>query len=582
MRSFQWRLAVPIIILIIVSMLVLGIYLTNVIRNSQLDNLRFHLEQEARIVAEASLPLFTEPAGSLDTMAKNLSGQIDSRVTIIALDGTVLADSLEDPAAMENHATRPEVKDALASGIGESTRYSTTLKEQMMYIAVPVNDNGKILGIARVALPITSVEKSVSQVTRIIILATVVIAILAVAAAYFIARRTTQPIRKLTKAVKGITAGQIEQKIIVTTKDEIAELAQAFNEMSSNLKVNINTIAAEQTKLTNILAKMADGVIMTDAGGSVVLANPAAGRFFGFKDEDALNKPVIEIVRDHEVDEILKRCLKTNKEQSTQFESGTTRRFLRAIAVPLDNQGRLNGVLLLLQDLTELRNLQTMRRELVGNVSHELRTPIAGIKAMAETLQDGAIDDKEAARDFLARIESEADRLTQIVAELTQLSRIESGQAELNKEPLSLNTLIDEIVTEMSPLAERQHIELLKELSSALPLVSADKDRIRQTIINLVHNAIKFNKPSGKVTITTGYDSNSIKVSVTDTGVGISKEDLPHVFERFYKADKARTGGGSGLGLAIAKHTILSHGGDIQAQSEEGRGSTFTFTLPRH
>jgi two-component system phosphate regulon sensor histidine kinase PhoR len=450
----------------------------------------------------------------------------------------------------------------------------------MMYVAVPIANQGKVLGIARVALPLTDVENSVSHVTRIIILATVIITILAILAAWLIARTTTRPVRQLTKASKRIAAGQLGQKITVSTKDEIGQLAQAFNEMSSNLKTTMDAISTEKTKLANVLENMADGVIMTDVEGNIMLANPAAGKLFGFKEADAVNKPLIEMVHDHEVDEILKQCLKTGKQQSTQFESGIARRFLRAIAVPLYNHGRSSGTLVLLQDLTELRNLQTMRRDMVGNISHELRTPIASIKAMVETLQNAAIDDKEASRDFLSRIEGEADRLTQMVAELTQLSRIETGRAELRIESVNLNTLTDGVLVEMSPLAEKQQIALLKELAVDLPSVQADKDRIRQTIINLVHNAIKFNKPAGKVTVSTDYDSKSVTVSVTDTGIGISKEDLTHVFERFYKADKARTSGGSGLGLAIAKHTIQAHGGDIHAQSEEGKGSTFTFNLP--
>ncbi|OGN99489.1 MAG: hypothetical protein A2Y89_04370 [Chloroflexi bacterium RBG_13_51_18] len=481
---------------------------------------------------------------------------------------------------MENHATRPEVKDALASGIGESTRYSTTIKEQMMYVAVTINSEGNNLGIARVALPLTTVNSSVNHVTRTIILATVIITIMAILAAWLIARTTTRPIRQLTKAAHGIAAGQLGQKIIVPTKDEVGQLAHAFNEMSSNLNTTVEAISTEKTKLTNILASMADGVIMTDAEGNVVLANQSAGKIFGFKEENVVNKPIIEVVRDHEVDEILKKCLKTGAEQTTQFESGIARRYLRAIAVPVNKEKRSNGALLLVQDLTELRNLQTMRRDLVGNISHELRTPIAGIKAMTETLQDGAINDKEAARDFLARIAGEVDRLSQIVAELTQLSRIETGQAELKMEPVNLNALIDEVLAEMSPLAERQRVNLSKELSPSLPLVQADKDRIRQTIINLAHNAIKFNKPAGQVTVATNYDDKSVTVSVADTGIGISKEDLPHVFERFFKVDKARSGGGSGLGLAIAKHTVQSHGGEIRVQSEEGKGSTFSFSLP--
>ncbi len=581
MRSFQWRITIPIIVLIIASMTALGIYLTNSVRNSQLDNLRFQLEQEAKITAEASIPTLLNEGDTPDVLAKKLGKEIDTRVTIIAPDGTVLGDSDENPTTMENHATRPEVKDALATGIGESTRFSTTLKEQMMYVAVPVKSQGEIMAIARVALPLTTVEDSVSHVTRIIILATVIIAVLAVLATWIITRTMTRPIRELTKASKRIAAGQMGQKINIATKDEIGQLAQAFNEMSANLNTTVETISTEKTKLANILASMADGVIMTDVDGNIALANREAGVLFDFKEESVVDKPVIEVVHDHEVDEILKLCLKTGKEQSTQFESGITRRFLRAIAVPINKQDKLGGVLVLLQDLTELRNLQTMRRELVGNISHELRTPIAGIKAMVETLRDGAVNDKKAAADFLARIESEVDRLSQIVAELTQLSRIETGQAELKKEPVNLNALVDEVLAEMNPLAKRQQVKLLKQLSPDLPPVLADKDRIRQTITNLTHNAIKFNKPGGKVTASTNYNSKSVSLIVADTGIGISKDDLPHVFERFYKADKARTSGGSGLGLAIAKHTIQAHGGEISAQSEEGKGSTFSFNLPR-
>jgi len=581
LRSFQWRIAIPIIILVIVSMTVLGVYLTTSVRNSQLDNLRFQLEQEAKITAEAALPSILGEGESPDALAKKLGQEIDTRITLIAPNGTVLGDSVENPATMENHATRPEVVDALANGIGESTRFSTTLQEQMMYVAVTINNQNVVVGVARVALPLTTVEDSVSHITWVIILATIIITILGVLAVWLIARIMTRSIRELTKASQKIAGGELGLKIPATTKDEIGKLAQAFNEMSSNLKSTVDKMSAEKNKLDSILSNMADGVIMTDAKGDVILANRAAEVFFGFKEENANDKPVIEVVHDHEVDEILKSCLKTDKEQTTQFESGIARRFLRAIVMPLHNQGRLYGALILLQDLTELRSLHTMRRELVGNVSHELRTPIAGIKAMVETLHSGAINDKKTATDFLTRIESEVDRLSQIVTELTQLSRIETGQAELKKESVNLNTLINEVLAEMNPLVERQQVTLSRQLATDIPLVKADKDRIRQTIINLVHNAIKFNKPKGKVTVSTDFNDKFVKVGVADSGIGIAKDDLPHVFERFYKADKARAGGGSGLGLAIAKHTVQAHGGEIRAQSEEGKGSTFTFSLPR-
>jgi len=558
---------------------ILGIYLTNFARNSQLNNLRSHLEKEARITAEASLPAFLGQGSDLDALAKKLGGEINARITIIALDGKVLGDSMEDPSTMENHATRPEVKDALSSGLGESTRFSTTLGEQMMYVAVPVINQSKVVGVARVALPLIAVQNSVNQVTLIISLAMVTTTILAIVAAGLIARMTTHPIREITKASKRIASGELGQRIMVHAKDETGQLAQAFNEMSLNLSKLVGEISTEKTRLAAVLANMSDGIIMTDTEGKVILANKATENLFNFQEPNAISKPLIEVIRDHEVDEILKQCLRTGQEQTVQFESGISKRFLRAIAIPIA-QGKLGGALLLFQDLTELRGLQTMRRELVGNISHELRTPLAGIKAMVETLEDGAIDDKEAAMDFLVRIDSEVERLAQMVSELTELSRIETGQVELRMAPMNINLIIEEVVAQLNPLAQRQQVTIATELATNLPVIRIDKDRIRQTIVNLVHNAIKFNHPGGRVAVSTKAERDSVTVYISDTGTGIPKDDLPHVFERFYKADKARTEGSSGLGLAIAKHIVQVHGGNIWAQSEEGKGSTFGFSLP--
>ena len=578
-HSIQWRIAVPFVVLIVISMGILGIYLTSFARNSQLDNLRSHLEKEARIIAETSLPAFLGQGGDLDTLAKKLGEEIETRVTIIALDGEVLGDSHEDPATMENHATRPEVIDALASGLGESTRYSTTLGVQMMYVAVSITNQSNIVGVARVALPLVAVQNSVNHVILIISLAMVVTTLVAIVAAGLIARATTRPIREMTRASKRIAAGELGQKILIHTRDETGQLAQAFNEMSLNLNKLVGDISIEKTKLQTVLANMADGVMMVDVEGKIGLANQATEKLFNFQEKDVINKPLIEAVHDHEADEILKMCLKTSQMQAGQFESAISKRFLRAIAIPLIEDS-LTGALLLFQDLTELRSLQTMRRELIGNISHELRTPLAGIKAMIETLKEGAIDDKQAAADFLSRIDGEVDHMTQMVSELTELSRIEIGRAELRMAPLNLNLLLEEVAAQLNPLAQRQQVTITTDLATDLPTVRGDGDRIRQALVNLAHNAIKFNHPGGRVTMSTRASGKAIVVSVSDTGIGISKEDLPHVFERFYKADKARTGGGSGLGLAIAKHIVQAHGGSIWAQSEEGQGSTFSFSLP--
>jgi two-component system phosphate regulon sensor histidine kinase PhoR len=578
-RSIQWRITISFILVVLIIMVILGVYLVDSTRNSQLDNLRSQLENEARITAEASLSGFlsTDESSDLDALAKKLGVEIETRVTIIALDGTVLGDSEEDPITMENHANRPEIVDALATGIGQSTRYSTTLGQKMMYVAVPISYGGEILGVARVSLPLTDVENLVHQVTISIIVAMVVAMALVVIAAWIIARITTRPIRRLTVASKRIASGELGQKIAIEAKDEVGELTHAFNEMSAKTQELVETISGDRTRLATILDNMTDSVIMIDSEGNISLANRAAENLFNIK--EAKNKPLIEVVRDHEVDELLKLCLKTAGTQAVQYESGITKRYLRAIAIPVIHN-ELTSVLLLLQDLTELRNLQTTRRDVIGNISHEFRTPLAGIKAMVETLRDGAVDDKEAAGDFLARIDSEVDRLTQLVAELTELSRIETGKAELRKEPVDLNQLVDEVIAQLRPQADRQKLSISRETAVDLPSVPTDKDRVRQVVANLVHNAIKFTPAGGEITITTRALEGSVAVDITDTGIGISKEDLARVFERFYKGDKARAGEGTGMGLAIAKHVVEAHGGSIWVRSEEGKGSTFSFSLP--
>jgi len=579
-RSIQWRITIWLVLLIIVIMAVLGAYLTSSVRSNRLDDLRTQLENEARITAEASLPGFFGQvnASELDVLAKKLGGQIDARITIIALDGRVLGDSDEDPALMENHARRPEVSDALDSGIGESTRYSTTLGTQMMYVAVPITDGDEILGVARVALPLTQVGSSVNSIIIVIIIAMVIAAALVILAAWFITRLITRPIRELTRASREIASGEFGHKISAGTRDESGQLAQAFNEMSSKLKKMLTTASEDKARLAGILDNMADGVLLTDNEGNIILTNNAARTLLNIGEGDTGGRPLIEVVREFEFNELLDACLKTGQEQIAQFESSTSNRFLRVIAIPFKDDSP-GGALLLVQDLTEVRSLQTMRREMVGNISHEFRTPLAGIKAMVETLQDVAADDKEATRDFLSRIEVEVDRMTQLVAELTELSRIETGKAELELEPIDINNLVEEAVAQLKPQAERQNLTIETSLRS-IPAVPVDKERLRQVMVNLVHNAIKFNRPGGSIKITTKSSENTVNVEVSDTGTGIAKGDLPHIFERFYKADRSRAGQGSGIGLAIAKHVVESHGGKINVRSEEGKGTTFTINLP--
>ena len=579
-RSIYWKITIPLVLLVLVIMGGLGLYVVDSNRNTQIDRLESQLVSEAKLVANISTPDFTNPASykNLDTIAKNTGNEIGTRITLIAVNGTVLGDTDQDPATMENHATRPEVIAALASGVGQATRYSATLHENMMYVATTVTDQGKVIGIARVALPLTAVESSVNSTAVTIIIALVIATLLVIIAALLLTRMITRPVRQITKAVEAIASGKLDQQIPTRTDDEIGRLGRAFNEMSSSVKNSMAVVANERSRLDNILCSLTDGVVMTDSEGKIVLANPAAEKLLNFKEAKVSGKPLIEAIPDHEIDNLLKNCLVTVHEQNTQLDS-ISGRFLRAIAVPITT-GNTRGALILFQDLTEMRSLQTMRREFVGNISHELRTPMAAIKAIVETLRDGAINDPEAEIDFLNRLDVEVDGMTQMVSELIELTRIETGKIKLKLEPVNLNLLVEEVIARLAPQADRQQVSMSAELAPDLPAVQADKERIKQVMMNIIHNAIKFTPSGGKVVVSTKLDSQLVATQVADTGIGISKEDLPHIFERFFKADKSRSTSGSGLGLAIAKHTVQIHGGTIWVRSEQGKGSIFGFNLP--
>ena len=323
---------------------------------------------------------------------------------------------------------------------------------------------------------------------------------------------------------------------------------------------------------------MSDGVIMLDRRGAVALMNPSAERLLHFPADNALHESFVQVVRDYRLADVWQQCAQRREEQTATIEVSAGF-FLRINVTPF-LRGAANGYLVLLQDLSHLYRLEAVRRDFVSNISHELRTPLASIKALVDTLRDGAISDPPAAEHFLGRMEVEVDSMTQMVQELLELSRIESGQAPLRLFPCGLPALVEPAVERLRPQADRTSITLTVVLSDELPQVMVDADRIRQVVINLVHNAIKFTPPGGYITVTARAVHDGIVVSVADTGIGIPAEDLPRIFERFYKADRARSGGGTGLGLAIAKHTIQAHNGRLWVESIERKGSTFSFTLP--
>ena len=380
-----------------------------------------------------------------------------------------------------------------------------------------------------------------------------------------------------TQAIARAVRGEQSPLELPADVKGIESLSSGVYSLVTILNQQLSTSEAERSRLAAILDQMTDGVLIADADGHIQIANPAAEKLLG-EGNVLLGRSVVVTLRHHQLVEAWRKCQQLGEMQIETVEMPASRQFIQLVAIPDKQSG---GSLLMVQDLTRIRRLETVRRDFISNVSHELRTPLASLKALTETLQEGALEDPPAAHRFLGRIQTEVDALTQMATELLELSRIESGQVPLELKPISPFKLIMTTAERMKMQAERAGLMILVDCAPDLPNIRADMPRLEQVLVNLIHNALKFTRPGGEITLTAAPQVGGfICFLVHDTGVGIPTDDLPRIFERFYKIDRARSGGGTGLGLSISRHLVEAHGGKIWAESIEGRGSTFLFTIP--
>jgi two-component system, OmpR family, phosphate regulon sensor histidine kinase PhoR len=584
MQTLRFRIAVVYAALVVGAMAVLGLVLVRTESARFRDALDERLVAEARLIAEAARPAlrFGATMETVDPLAERLSTEGGVRVTIIAPDGRVLGDSHADPAQLENHTGRPEVADALAGGIGRATRVSSTIGGEATYVAVPVRDPSaegqgadRLLGVARVATPVSGINADLRRIAFSVAATAALMALGAAILAVLLAGAVTRPLDQLRRAAAGLAAGAFDQRVQEGGGAEVRDLAAGFNEMAARLRETVDALASEHSRLEALLAAGADALLALDRDGMVCYLNPAAERLFG----RAVGRSIAEAGRNHELTGVVRTALARTTPQRAAILLEPRHLWLQAIASPIEGGGDW-ALLLILHDITEVRRAETTRRDFIANVSHELRTPLAGIKAVVETLRNGAIEDPEVAEEFLSRVDEEVDRLVHLVEELLQLARIESGAAPMAIREVRPRDLLAACVDRFRHQAERAGVTLDLDVPEDLPPIRADPDRLGQAVGNLVHNAIKFTPPGGAVTVEAEAGAGTIAIRVSDTGSGIDPTDLPRIFERFYVADRARSQRGTGLGLAIVKHVVRAHGGTVAAKSALGAGSTFTITLP--
>jgi two-component system phosphate regulon sensor histidine kinase PhoR len=582
------KLTLTLVGFVAVSMLAAGLYLGRALDRFAIASLEGRLVTAGRLLHDDARGLLARGAGAeaLAAFVRRAARPTESRITVIATDGTVVADSEVAPGelgGLDNHRDRPEVRAALDGRVGRDLRTSVSVHAPLLYVALPVYDVDRVIGVVRLALPLSAVTGSYAEIHRVMVAGGLVALAVAFGIGIFVAGRVTRPVVQMQAIARKMSEGQFAVRAPVRSDDELGALGRALNVMVQRLREQIQNLEAERAKATAILDGMVEGVVAVDGQECIMLINERARTMFGVGHGRGQGKPFLEVIRNADLHEI--------------FRSGRTAgdvfrrelrlvhpvdRTLRVTAVPLRLAGEAPGLVLVMDDVTELRRLEQVRTEFIANVSHELRTPLTAIQGYLETLLGGALEEREHARRFVEIAFRHTERLGRLLNDLTDLSNIELGKVSLRVAATPLRPVVDSVLELVAAKARDGAVALHAEVGEGLT-VQADHDRLLQILINLVDNAVKYTPTGGAVSVRARPTAEGrIEVSVSDTGIGIPRADLPRITERFYRVDKARSRelGGTGLGLAIVKHLVLAHGGDLAIDSEQGRGTTVRVSLP--
>ncbi|MBH5318496.1 PAS domain S-box protein [Paenibacillus sp. GSMTC-2017] len=589
MNSFRTRLTFIMIAMVAFSVLAAGILMIGTFKNNHINALEDNMVREMRLIAAK-----TEwRSGNVEEMidyytneAKELKQYTEARVTFIRSDGIVIGDSDYNAREMDNHLEREEVQAAYTTGIGRTVRPSETMDQSMIYVAIPVQiDTATTPYIIRMAKSLDEVDQSIGKLTMVMIGGLIFLFIFAALVSYRIALGLTRPLDQITKVAKRIKNMDYQARVKVTKQNEIGELGTAINAMADSLQVQMTQIKQNESQLESVLANMINGIVMIDAQGQILLMNRRAEEVLGFSARELVGRHFVEAKQQYELAQIIQESLDTRRhirEEITFYFPEERLLELNLVPISQSGPGAFGGVLLVLQDVSAIRRLERMRSEFVANVSHELKTPITAVKGFAETLLGGAVKDEETTRSFLQIIYDESERLNRLIGDILELSKIESRRVPLIFSPVELDTFIANTFRLLESEAKLKGIQLDKNIEAGL-FVEADEDRLRQIMMNLLSNGINYTPEGGRVSVTVdASDMDHIRIQIKDTGIGIPRKDLPRIFERFYRVDKARSrsSGGTGLGLSIVKHLVELHKGTISVDSTSGAGTTFIIELP--
>ena len=593
--------------IVLLVLLAMYFYLATMLKDSMSSRITSELEVQAVLTREfliEKLPTKDNFTYALiDSLVDRLGEANNARVTFIDLAGVVWGDTERDGQAlraMDNHLTRPEVQDAIKKGSGIRDRYSDTTQTGFRYFALPIyhnveaetspNGEGTLIGICRVALPMEAVNTAIGDLRRMALIASVVSLILAIVFSIFSTGAITKPIAKLTQMTQSLAAGNINSRVPVDSRNELGQLSQNFNLMADRVQEQIDKISEEHRRSETILTNMGEGVLLVNGASEITYANPTAISMLELPDL-YVGKALIEINRIPELQTLLKKAELTETVAFAEIQLGNLREPEAEVTVVPVSAGQ--EYIIVIHDVTKERQLERIRADFVANVSHELRTPLTTIRGYAETLLSEDSVRTKTGEQFIVKILNHSARLTRLVSDLLELSRLELGEVELKRSPCPLNTFHQPILDVFEPLLEESGLVLKWEIPEEFPEVNVDRQLFMQIFVNLIDNAIKYTPDGGTITVSAEIDVSEIIedpdttvkeviLHIKDTGIGIPMESQSRVFERFYRVDegRAREMGGTGLGLAIAKHIALSHNGRIWLDSVLGQGSVFHVAVP--
>ena len=559
------------VIIFALSSLILVLSLKT-IRKFYRDTLTDHLKTLGYTLnSEVAHLLETGCANQLDGFIKNLGSKIHTRVTIIAMDGNVLADSEQNIQSMENHSHRPEVVEALQGKTGKSIRFSSTANRDMLYVAVPMEKDAKITGVIRTSLFLSDIDNLLTKLNYHVAGISLGIVFIALFAAYLISRSVVQPIRHLTLAAGKVASGDFSARVFLKTKDELRGLADSFNRMNEEMGRMFSELGQQKDELKSIIDSLQEGLLVLDKQGTVIRSNEGFRKIIG--NQAVEGKLYWEILRNPRLTELLKNA--GDRREKFMEELNIGNRVFMCSGAPLEGG---EGIVSIFYDITEIKNVEKIKKDFVSNVSHELRTPLTSIKGYAETLRNEV--DTAPGKKYLETIERNTDRLINIVNDLLLLSDLEE-KAVLDLEDIDLRGFLENVIGIFDKRLKDKLLSLVIDVKENLSPIKADLFKLEQMLVNLLDNAVKYTD-RGEITVSLDVHEKRVRIQVKDTGIGIPKDDIPHVFERFYVVDKSRSrkSGGTGLGLSIVKHIVLLHHGTIDIESALGKGTSVTVNLP--